>query len=290
MLYSIQHRTVYSYEAAASVSHHLTHLRPRATNRQRVLDFALEVEPEPANIAPHDDYYGNATSFITIGSPHRELRVIARSRVEVNAPAPIDPLKSPAWETVRDASSRDVLTADTTASEYRYESPHVTTSSAFADYAAESFTTGRSIVDAQLHFTARIFHDFRFDPRATTISTPVEEVFRQRRGVCQDFAHFGIACLRSLGLPARYVSGYIETQPPPGKARLVGADASHAWFSLWCSELGWIDADPTNNVVPGDRHITVAWGRDFSDVTPLRGVVVGGGEHALRVGVDVARL
>ena len=139
-------------------------------------------------------------------------------------------------------------------------------------------------------FTARIFHDFKFDPKATTVATPLDEVLKKRRGVCQDFAHFAIAGLRSLGLPARYISGYLETLPPPGKPRLVGADASHAWVAVWCPGHGWIDADPTNNVLPGDRHITVVWGRDFSDVSPLRGVVVGGGGSSPRVSVDVARV
>jgi transglutaminase-like putative cysteine protease len=216
--------------------------------------------------------------------------VIARSRVRVTAPVWPEATATPPWEKVREATARDVLDPDSQAGEFLFESPHVTTSPAFADYAAESFTTGRPLLEALLHFTARIFHDFRFDKRATTVATPVEEVFRKRRGVCQDFAHFGIACLRSIGLPARYVSGYLETLPPPGRPRLIGADASHAWFAVWCPGFGWIDADPTNNVLPADRHITLAWGRDFSDVSPLRGVVIGGGGHGLGVSVDVARI
>lgn len=290
MLFAVTHRTVYTYPAAASMSHHVTHLRPRETARQKVLDHALDVNPAPSIAVPHDDYYGNATTFFTVGNPHRELKVISRSRIEVTPKPWPDPAFSPAWETVRDACVSDALTPDSEAGEFLYESPFVPLQPAFADYALESFTPGRPLIEALLHFTARIYHDFKFDPKATTISTPVETVFKQRRGVCQDFAHFGLACLRSIGLPTRYVSGYLETLPPPGKPRLVGADASHAWFSVWSGELGWIDADPTNNVQPGDRHITVAWGRDYRDVSPLRGVVVGGGEHTLAVGVDVARL
>jgi transglutaminase-like putative cysteine protease len=290
VLYAITHRTAYRYESTVSISQHLAHLRPRETPRQRVLDYTLEVQPEPGFVQPRTDYYGNTATTLAVESPHERLAVIARSRVEVD-PAPfLNAAGSRPWEQVRDACTADVLTLDSEASEFLYESPYVAPSPAFADYAAESFTKGRPVVEGLMHFTARIFHDFRFDSRATTIATPLSEVFRRRRGVCQDFAHLGIACLRSIGLPARYVSGYLETIPPPGKARLVGADASHAWFSVWCSGQGWVDADPTNNVLPSDRHITEAWGRDFSDVTPLRGVVIGGGEHRLSVSVDVARL
>jgi transglutaminase-like putative cysteine protease len=217
------------------------------------------------------------------------LKVVARSRVEI-LPRPKPAGRIPAWETVRDACTRDALTVDTAAGEFLHESHHVRLRPAFATYAGASFTPGRPILDALVDFVARIHRDFRFDPRATTIATPVDEVFTRRRGVCQDFAHLGISCLRSLGIPARYVSGYIETTPPPGKPRLVGADASHAWVAVWCGSAGWIDADPTNNVLPDERHITTAWGRDYADVSPLRGVVVGGGEHKLDVGIDVERL
>ncbi len=290
MLYAITHRTSYRYDSVVSISQHLAHLQPRESPRQRVLDFALEVQPEPGFVQPRTDYYGNIATTLAVESPHEQLAVIARSRVEVDPAAVLAAANSTPWEQVRDACTADVLTDDSATAEFLYESPYVAPSPAYADYAAESFTAGRPLAEALVHFTARIFHDFRFDPRATTIATPLRDVLRRRRGVCQDFAHLGIACLRSIGLPARYVSGYLETAPPPGKTRLVGADASHAWFSVWCSGLGWIDADPTNNVLPSDRHITVAWGRDFSDVTPLRGVVVGGGEHRLSVGVDVARV
>jgi transglutaminase-like putative cysteine protease len=288
MLYDVTHRTTYSYGSDVSVSHHLAHLHPRALDSQEVTDFKLAVDPAPTVNTERLDYYGNTTTFFTISNPHDRLSVTARSRVKVAAP--MLPAATPAWQQVRDKCASDVFTPDSEVGEFRFDSPYIVRRAIFADYAALSFTKDRPLLDAVIDFNARIFRDFKFDSRATTVATPVDEVFKQRRGVCQDFAHLAIACLRSLGLPARYVSGYLETLAPPGKTRLVGADASHAWFSIWCSGHGWIDADPTNNLLPGNRHITVAWGRDYSDVSPLRGVVVGGRGHSLGVSVDVARV
>jgi transglutaminase-like putative cysteine protease len=286
VLYAVTHRTTYAYESDVSVSHHVAHLRPRVLPAQEVLDFALEITPEP-NAAVHRlDFYENPTAYFTLETPHPELVVTARSRVRVRASGL--PPTTPAWQTVRDACARDVLTDATVAGEFRFDSRHIVRNAAFAEYAAASFPFDRPLLDGLRDLTTRIYRDFKFDPRATTTATPLAEVFQKRRGVCQDFAHLGIACLRSLGLPARYVSGYLETIPAPGKKRLIGADASHAWLAAWCPDHGWIDADPTNNLLPGDRHITVAWGRDFSDVSPLRGVVIGGGVHKLSVSVDVA--
>ncbi|MEA3208398.1 MAG: hypothetical protein QOE70_1455 [Chthoniobacter sp.] len=290
MLYALSHHTVYQYPSPASVSHHLVHLRPRESARQHLLEFALEVDPAPAAAVERTDYFGNATSFIAVEVPHRGLSITARSRVRVIAPIWPDPGATPAWEMARDGDSSTALASDGRPGEFLFDSQHVVSQPALADYAAESFRPGCPLLEGVVDLNGRIFRDFTFDPRATTISTPVAEVFKKRRGVCQDFAHLGISCLRSLGLAARYVSGYLETVPPPGKRRLVGADASHAWFSVWCPGHGWIDADPTNNLLPAERHITVAWGRDYSDVSPVRGVVVGGGEHRLKVGVDVARI
>jgi len=197
------------------------------------------------------------------------------------------PAETPAWESVRELSRGRQIGQALDASEFIFDSPLIQAADDFAAYAAPSFPKGRPILDAVLNLTARIHHDFKFDPKATTLATPLAEVFKNRRGVCQDFAQLEIACLRSLGLPARYVSGYLETVPPPGKARLIGADASHAWISFHCYGLGWIEVDPTNNVVPTTRHIAVAWGRDFNDVSPIRGVILGAGEHTLKVAVDV---
>jgi transglutaminase-like putative cysteine protease len=288
MLYEVTHRTTYRYASDVSVAHHLAHLHPREHASQQVTDYKLTVDPLPVVHTEHADYYGNAATFFTIGSPHNRLAVTARSRVQVTAPAL--PARTPSWMQVRDRVARDIFTPDSEKGEFRFDSSSIVRRPVFADYALASFTKDRPLLDALIDFNSRIFREFRFDPRATTVATPVDEVFKKRRGVCQDFAHFGIACLRSLGLPARYVSGYLETVPPHGKPRLIGADASHAWFSVWCPDHGWIDVDPTNNVLPADRHITVAWGRDFSDVSPLRGVVVGGSSHGLGVSVDVARV
>jgi transglutaminase-like putative cysteine protease len=290
MLYDITHRTTYSYGNDVSVSHHLAHLHPRELPRQQVTDFRLTVDPTPSVVAERVDFYGNSATFFTIGSPHDRLIVTARSRVQINAPTLPAAAATPSWQEVRDRCASDVLTQDSERGEFRFDSAHIARRPAFADYASPAFAKDRPLLEAIVDFNARIFRDFRFDPRATTVATPVDEVFKRRRGVCQDFAHLAIACLRSLGLPARYVSGYLETQPPPGKPRLVGADASHAWYSVWCPGHGWIDADPTNNLLPGDRHVVLAWGRDFSDVSPLRGVVVGGSGHSLDVSVDVARV
>lgn len=201
-----------------------------------------------------------------------------------------DPQTTPPWENVRDLSAKGRHPEQLETSGYLFDSPMLAAQPDFADYGRISFPPGCPLLQGVVDLLQRINREFRFDPRATTIATPVHEVLRLRSGVCQDFAHLGIICLRSLGLPARYVSGYIETIPPPGRSRLVGADASHAWFSVWCPGYGWIDADPTNNLLSADRHITVAWGRDFSDVSPLRGIVLGGGEHKLKVEVDVIPL
>jgi transglutaminase-like putative cysteine protease len=216
------------------------------------------------------------------------LEVIARSLVEV-APARVqDASATPPWEAVRLACHAGKLTPGSDAGIFRFASPMVPVGAEFAAYARADFPAGRPILEGVVALTARVFREFWFDPRATDVTTPVLEVLKKRAGVCQDFAHLMLACLRSLGLPARYVSGYLETAPPPGRARMIGADASHAWISVFCGEqAGWVDADPTNNLLPGERHITVAWGRDFSDVSPLRGVTLGAGGQRLEVAVDV---
>lgn len=287
MLYSITHRTRYDYSANVSVSHHVAHLHPRELPRQQVSRFSLDVDPTPSVLTERLDFYGNATANFSIAVHHKSLSVTARSQVRVTPPIlPVARL-TPPWEIVRKRCSSDRLTEDSALGEFLFDSPLINRAPLFVDYASESFPNDRPVMEGVIDLTARIFRDFTFDPRATTVSTPLSQVFKQRRGVCQDFAHLAIAALRSLGLPTRYVSGYLETQPMPGKARLIGADASHAWVSVWCPGHGWIDADPTNNLLPGDRYVTLGWGRDFSDVAPLHGVVMGGGEHTLRVGVDV---
>lgn len=287
MLYDVIHRTRYEYDTEVSVSHHVVRAAPRELPRQRVLAHTLEVRPKPAVLSTRTDFFGNATTFLTVEGAHRQLEITARSRVELDVPARAEPAHSAAWETVHELA-RTENEAAREASQFVFDSPLIPRRPVFFDYAQPSFPPGRPLLEGLLDLTARIHADFKFDPKATTVATSLEQVFQERRGVCQDFAQLQIACLRSLGLPARYVSGYLETLPPPGRPKLVGADASHAWVQAWCGEAGWVDLDPTNNCLPGDRHITVAWGRDFSDVSPVRGVVVGGGRHELSVAVDVA--
>jgi transglutaminase-like putative cysteine protease len=288
--YSISHKTVYQYANAVSVAHHLIRLNPRPLPFQQTLDSRLTVEPVPALLSSHLDYFGNTVSFVTIEGPHRQLEVRSQCEIEVSRNSWPAPDSTPAWELVRDLCRGDHYNAAAEACEFAFSSPLVSPRRDFVDYSAPSFAAGRPLLEAAMDLMRRIHEDFKFDPQATTVATPLEQVFRQRRGVCQDFAHLQIACLRALGLPARYLSGYLETAPPPGQPKLQGADSSHAWLQLWCGEAGWIDLDPTNNLLPADRHITLAWGRDFGDVSPLRGVLVGSGTHQLRVAVDVTPL
>ncbi len=288
MKYRLIHRTKYTYEGAVTVSHHLARLAPRTLPGQRCPWHELEIQPVPVGRGVHVDAYGNTNSYFEIEGKHEALEVIARSLVQVFPTEHPDPRSTPPWESVRDACQLEKLTPGSEAGAFRFGSPMVPLGREFADYASAEFTPGRPVLEAVIALTTRIFKDFKFDPRATDVTTPVSEVMKKRAGVCQDFAHLMLACLRSLGVPARYVSGYLETRPPPGKPKLTGADASHAWVSVFCGEeAGWIDTDPTNDILPGERHITVAWGRDFSDVSPLRGVTLGAGGQRLAVAVDV---
>ncbi len=288
MKYRLIHRTKYTYEGAVSVSHHMARLAPRTLPGQRCPWHELEVQPVPVGRGVHVDSYGNVNTYFEIEGKHEVLEVTARSLVEVFPTNHPDPHLTPSWEKVRDACQEEKLSPGSEAGAFRFSSPMVPLGPDFASYARSEFPPGRPILEGVLGLTARIFKDFKYDPKATEVATPVAEVLKKRAGVCQDFAHLMLACLRSLGLPARYVSGYLETAPPPGKVRLTGADASHAWVSVFCGETaGWIDTDPTNNLLPGERHITVAWGRDFSDVSPLRGVTLGAGGQNLTVSVDV---
>ena len=289
-LYDLTHTTTYDYLSPVTVSHHLLRVSPRRLARQFRLEHSVQTDPVAATTSQRTDYFGNDVTFATIEGAHRRLRITSRSRVAVGPAFIPDPTETPHWESVRGLCRSDRSSAVLEAIEFTFPSPVVPLEPAFAEYALASFTPRRSILEAALELTSRIHADFKFDPTATTVSTPLLEVLEKRRGVCQDFAHFEIACLRSLGLPARYVSGYLETIPPPGKPRLVGADASHAWVSLFCPGIGWIDLDPTNNCTPSIRHITAAWGRDYSDVSPIRGVLLGSGEHTLSVAVDVLPL
>jgi transglutaminase-like putative cysteine protease len=234
------------------------------------------------------DYFGNVVEQFTILTPYDDMRVVGRSVVELTvAAAPMDLDVGAPWEAVRDELFYQRGAPYAAAAEFSFPSPYIVTAPALAAFASESFAPQRPLVAAAVDLMHRIHEQFTFDRAATTIATPVTRVLAERRGVCQDFAHVQIGCLRSLGLAARYVSGYLLTDPPPGQPRLVGADASHAWLSVWCPRLGWVDLDPTNDVLPAERHVTLAWGRDYGDVSPLRGVVLGGRDHTLHVGVSV---
>ena len=287
-LFEITHTTVYRYASPVSVSHNLLRLTPRSLPCQQTLSHALEIGPLPSATGIRTDYFGNEVMFATIAETHHELHVVARSQVALGPTPRPDPSETPSWETVGVLCHSDRSQSVMEAAEFTFASPHVPVASPFAEYAEPSFTPRRPILEAVLDLTGRIYREFVFDPSATTVATPLEEVLQLRRGVCQDFAHFEIACLRALGLPARYVSGYLETLPAPGQQKLMGVDASHAWISFFCPGIGWIDVDPTNNLLPSMQHITVAWGRDYADVCPIRGVVSGGGETpVLEVAVDV---
>jgi len=293
MKYQITHKTWYAYEDLVPICHNLVHLSPRATSRQKCIAHWLEVAPEPAFLTHSSDYFGNRTEYFSIDGPHRRLEINATSIVEVAARRPIDPDTSSPWEACVPAASRDGENArgeplDPMVMSMTFPSPRIPEASELRDYAAESFTANRPILTSLADLSARIYRDFKFDARATTVDTPLSQLLRLRRGVCQDFAHLATGCLRSMGLAARYTSGYLRTLPPPGKPRLIGADASHAWSSCWCGPLGWVDFDPTNNCFAGDSHVTIAWGRDYGDVCPIQGVFVGGGQHKIGISVDVA--
>jgi transglutaminase-like putative cysteine protease len=287
MIYKIVHRTTYKYKHPVSVGTHVACLKPRAFPHHQLSRSELHIQPRPATRTERVDFFGNLLCFFTIQEPHRELMVEARSQVTVDGEAtPWSDVLIP-WEEAARSLRTDLSEAGLEAYQFGFESPRIRVRPEFAAYARQSFTPGRPMPEALLDLTARIHADFRFDSKSTNVRTTPEEVFKKRRGVCQDFAHLQIACLRSLNLAARYVSGYLRTYPPPGQPRLVGADASHAWVSAYCPGTGWLDVDPTNNVVPSNGHVTLACGRDYGDVSPLRGLILGGGSHTLKVAVDM---
>ncbi len=289
MMYRIIHRTSYRYNAPVSRARNEVHLRPRDTERQQCLTSELVVEPTPTSWTERSDFFGNPVVSFAVDGPFEELTVTSTSSVSVSGREPLPPI-GPAWEQVRDSLADDLTPEMLAAREFCFESPLVPASLGVRAYAEPSFPTGRPLVDAVSELTERIFEDFAYDPGFTTVTTPLEEVLSFRRGVCQDFAHLAIGSFRSMGLAARYVSGYLETAPPAGEDRMIGADASHAWPSVFVPGWGWLDVDPTNDQIVGSTYVTTAWGRDYSDVSPMKGIVFGGGNsHTLDVSVDVTR-
>ncbi len=287
MMFNVSHRSSYRYGAPVAQSQHIVHLAPRSLDRQTVVRHSLLIDPAP--VARYDlvDYFGNPFSILVIEDEHSELVVHARSSVEVHAGVAADLAASIPWEQVARDVAQGAGPADAAVVHYACATRHTAYVPAALDYVQSSFLPGRPVLEAAWDLTRRIHADFTFDPAATDISTPISQILSARRGVCQDFAHLSLCCLRALGLPARYVSGYMLTRPPPGRPKLVGADASHAWLSVWAPGTGWLDFDPTNGLMPRDEHVVVAYGRDYDDVSPISGVLLGGSGQVVTVSVDV---
>jgi transglutaminase-like putative cysteine protease len=290
MKYKVTHTTAYFYGEPVPLSHNLVHIKPRENQRQVLHNFSMVVQPNPVIRSERIDFFGNPVTWFAIQEPHKSLKIVAGSLVEVKAFQPPTEFWWPAWDEVvrllQERREMPILEAQ----QFVSDSPYITRGPELTEYARKSFAPGRPLLDCVTELNNRIHEDFKFDKNATTVGTPVLEVLQHRHGVCQDFAHLMIGCLRSLGLSARYVSGYLCTEPPPGCARIVGGDASHAWVSAYFPDFGWIDFDPTNGVIPSAGHITLGWARDYDDISPVRGVVVGGRRHSLQVSVDVEPL
>ncbi|MEG3655772.1 transglutaminase family protein [Arenibacter palladensis] len=292
MIFNVKHTTKYEYNAPVIYCHNIATLRPRESKGQQLLDYKIQITPQPAEISERIDFFGNYITRFSIQTEHIELKVTTKSKIVRNYAQFQDSFFSEACreitldQTLLALRSTDPDILD--ARQYILESIFIgRADDNIRDYAEVSFKRNRSVFDAAFELMQRIYTDFQFVSGFTSISTPVAEVMKEKKGVCQDFAQIAIACIRSVGLPARYVSGYIETVPPKGKEKLVGADASHAWFSIFIPGFGWVDFDPTNNLIPMDQHIVVGWGRDYYDVPPLKGVVYGSGKSKLKVAVDI---
>jgi transglutaminase-like putative cysteine protease len=288
--YRVCHRTEYDYAGPVDQCHNEARLLLRDAAHQHCTRSLLNIEPRPQVYHERRDFFGNRVAYFAIQERHSRLVVNAVSDVEVTTPTDIAPGASRCWEQARPRATEWGLLEGGSAYLYCLDSPLVPLSAQARQYAEISCPPGRPLLEVAHDLMGRIYHDYAYVPGFTAVTTPLADVMEHRKGVCQDFAHVAIACLRSMGLPARYVSGYLETLPAPGQKKLVGADASHAWFAVFDPDLGWVDYDPTNNRMIGQRHLTAAWGRDFADVSPLKGVLYGSGRHELKVSVDVARL
>ncbi|MCC5886241.1 MAG: transglutaminase family protein [Gammaproteobacteria bacterium] len=291
MRYRVTHVTRYDYSEQVTLCHNEARLTPSTEGRQHCHRYLLTVTPTPRMMRERRDYFGNRVTYFGVESPHSELVVSMVSEVVTEAaPAQLQLGSERPWEQIRDAVHAGEDADLRLLQQFVCDSALVRTLPELSAYALESFTPGRGVMEAAMNLTNRIYADFKYDPTATTISTPLAQVWREKRGVCQDFAHLAIAALRGIGLPAGYVSGYLETIPPEGQKKLVGSDASHAWFSLYLPDVGWLEFDPTNDQMPTEQYIVLARGRDYADVSPLNGVIYGGGPHTMDVSVDVLDL
>jgi len=290
MHYTVKHKTTYKYHDSVGICHNLAWLVPRNTERQQCENYQLHISPEPAVINAYEDYFGNKVLYFAIQDEHEQLEVEIKSRLTIDDTGNnlFEMYATVPWEQVLADLKRNPG-AHLEALQYVPPTAMTPSSDDVLAFTLISFTPGRPMLEALADLNKRIFTEFRFHPGFTTIATPVSVVLKERKGVCQDFAHLAIACMRSIGIPARYISGYIETLPPPGKEKLKGVDASHAWFSVYLPNAGWFEYDPTNNQVPGSQHITIGWGRDYNDLPPMKGVILSSGKHELKVSVDVRR-
>jgi transglutaminase-like putative cysteine protease len=287
MIYRTRHQTLFSYTHSVPLTHNRAYLTPLTLPEQILRANTIEIVPKPDRIQHTIDYYGNRITYFTVESKHIELSVTSCSEVEVNPRIVPDPPATPFWLHVRDALAAQKTPEDLAAAEFTLASPYIKVTDAVAEFARQSITPEKTILGAALDLTWRIHAEFEYVPNSTGLETSVDEVLADRKGVCQDFSHLAIACMRAMGLAARYVSGFMRTLPAPGQEKLLGADETHAWFSVYVPHHGWIDLDPTNNILCGIDHITVAIGRDYGDISPVRGVVTGGGTQKVQVSVDV---
>jgi transglutaminase-like putative cysteine protease len=290
MKYTIQHKTAYTYLEPVSLCHNIARLVPRNTSEQICRNTTIHIDPKPDRINEYEDFFGNKIIYFSIEKEHWELTVNVTSEVERHHSGQMK------MQVYRNASldevKQELLNMKGGAmdiKQYSFETPMTAWNQDVIQYALQSFQPGKSVFDATEDLTRHIYEDFEYKPGHTTIATPLSVVMKERKGVCQDFAHLAIACLRSMGLPARYISGYIETLSPEGVEKLIGVDASHAWFSVYIPDMGWIDFDPTNNCIVSDQHITIGWGRDYADIAPLEGIILSSGSHELTVSVNVKR-
>ncbi|WP_158923263.1 transglutaminase family protein [Acidisphaera sp. S103] len=285
MRYRVRHTTSYAYGTPVELAAHMVHLRPRPRPWQTVLSERITTAPTPARRRDGLDHFGNHVTWLFMDLPHADFEVTSHAVVDVDCPPPPAAQDTLPWEDVAQATHTP---EGWQAAEFRFGTAMAPIDAEAKAYVSQSFTRGRPVLAALLELNNRFFTEFRFRAGVTSIATPVAQIMRQREGVCQDFSHALISGLRGIGLPARYTSGYIRTKPPPGQVKRQGADQSHAWVGCWLGpEHGWVDIDPTNGIVVKDEHVVLGWGRDFSDISPVRGVILGGGDHVVRVGVDL---